>query len=56
MLSAQESDDDVDNDGQYGTDYQAGCNWEEKLEIPFLQEYVARQPPHEWNPVPESQT
>ena len=42
---AKQPDNEVDNDGQYGTNYQTGYNWEEEPEILPLQEYVAGQPP-----------
>ncbi len=45
----------VDDDGEYSADYQAGYNRKEKLGIPPLQEYVARQLSQERNAVPESQ-
>ena len=52
-LSAEETDDEVDKDSQYGTDYQASHDREEEPEIPLLQEDIAGQPPQERNLAPE---
>jgi hypothetical protein len=46
-------DDNVHNNGQHNADYNAGCYGKEKLEVPFLHEYIAGELPQEGNSLPE---